>query len=196
MVTPRPNKSSQPNPAVAPRLHVGRLGRQVGEPSRWAKTDAIRVLAQFVFIAILLCGCAQRSEPSFTAGRGDAGQFILRHAIARGGHPIATNNLPAITGSWRYFEDKYGVVIRLSRQDYDIIEDLLRRAFGAPKFGPVETASEGRLGGYRLTPEGGGIQFGWDTDGTHVTVLRPLTKKEFAEKLSGALHEAGGEESQ
>jgi hypothetical protein len=152
----------------------------------------MRILASFILAALtMLCSCAHRGEPRFTTGTGDAGQFILRHAIARGGQPITTTGLPAITGSWRFSEDQYGVIVRLSRYDYGAVEALLRQAFGPPKFGPTETTDGGLLGGYRLTPKGGGIQFGYDTNGTQVIVLRQLTKQEFADGFVRAMKEMG-----
>jgi len=137
----------------------------------------------------VLCGCAHRSEPRFTQGTGDAGQFILRQAIARGGQPVSTNSLPAITNSWSYSEDQYGVIVRLRRDNYEAVEALLRQAFGPPKFGPTETIDGGKLGGYRLTPKGGGIQFGYDSRGTEVIVLRQLTKEEFDRAVSEMVKE-------
>ena len=124
----------------------------------------------------------------------------MRHAVARGGQPISANGLPAITSPWRYSEDQYGVSIRLSRQDYDAVEALLRQAFGPPKFGPSKTTDGGMLGGYRLTPKGGGIQFGYDSEGAHVIILRQLTQKEFGDAffhaaVIRAMKEDGKEES-
>lgn len=112
-------------------------------------------LITFILVALtMLCSCAHRDEPRFSAGTGDAGEFILRQAVARGGQPITTNGLPAITGFWRYSEDQYGVMIRLSRHDYDAVEAMLRQPFGPPRFGPTFTTDGGKLGGYRLTPKG------------------------------------------
>jgi hypothetical protein len=127
----------------------------------------------------------------FKAGSGEAGRFILQQAVARGGRPITTNGLPATTGAWRYAEDQYGVVIRLSRDDYGAVESLLRQAFGEPKFGPSETRDGGKLGGYQLTPQGGSIQFGYDSEGTQVIVLRQLTKQEATDGLTRAVQEMG-----
>lgn len=151
----------------------------------------MRLPTQLILAAItMLCSCAHHGEPRFTRGAGDAGQFILRHALACGGQPITTNGLPAITAGWSYSEDQYGAIIRLSSRDYDAVEILLRQAFGAPKFGPVGTSDGGKLGGYRLTPKGGTIQFGCDAEGTHVTVVRSLSQEEF----SGALRRATQDE--
>lgn len=140
----------------------------------------------------MLCSCAHRDEPRFSVGTGDAGQFILSQAVARGGHPITTNGLPAIRGAWRYSEDQYGAMIRMSRQDYEAVEALLRQAFGPPKFGPTDTIDGGKLGGYRLTPKGGGIQFGYDGEGTQVTILRPLSQRAFYGALQRATQEKRG----
>ena len=94
-----------------------------------------------------------------------------------------TNDLPTFTGRWRFFEDQYGVVIRMSREQYPAVESLLRLSFGEPKFGPTETVDGGKFGGYRLTSKGGGIQFGCDTKQTQVTIIRPLSKQEFPDIL-------------
>ena len=151
-----------------------------------------RILAAVLIAAItVLFICLHRGGPRFVTGTGDVGQFILKTAVARGGQPITTNGLPAIAGSWRYSEDEYGVIVRLSRSDYEATETLLRLAFGTPKFGPTDTTDGGKLGGYRLTPKGGSIQFGYDADGTHVTVVRRLTKQEGAEALTRAAKEMG-----
>lgn len=136
---------------------------------------------------MLLGGCASHEESKFRAGSGDAGHFILLQAMARGGQPITTDGLPSITSAWRYSEDQYGVVIQLPRDDYQTVKTLLHQAFGEPKFGPAATADGGELGGYRLTPQGGAIQFGYDAKGTHVIILRQLTDKEFADFFAQAM---------
>jgi hypothetical protein len=127
----------------------------------------------------------------FRAGSGDAGQFILLQAVARGGQLLTADGLPAIRGPWSYSEDQYGVVIRMSRDEYESVARLLRRAFGGPTFGPNETADGGKLGAYRLTPQGGGIQFGCDAKETQVIALRRLTQQEFADGLTRAKKELG-----
>lgn len=117
----------------------------------------------------------------FNKGKGDAGTFILLKAIDFGGKPFVTNGLPAIGNSWRYAEDQYGVVIRMSPRQYPVVESFLRQAFGSPGFGPSDTVDGGKLGGYRLTPKGGGIQFGYDSNCTQVIILKPLVPKQSAE---------------
>ncbi len=144
---------------------------------------------------VLLCGCASHQKMRFKAGSGDAGQFILLQAVARGGQLITTNGFPTISGAWRYSEDQYGVVVRMPRDDYEAVEKLLRLAFGEPKFGPSETTDGGKLGGYRLTPQGGAIQFSYGTEGTQVIVLRQLTKQEFADGFLRAMKELGRSET-
>ena len=154
----------------------------------------MRVITSVIIVSLaLLCGCESHDHDKmrFKAGSGDAGHFILQQAVARGGQLITTNGLPLITDAWRYSEDQYGVVIRMSRDDYKSVEGLLRQAFGEPKFGPSMTTDGGMLGGYRLAPEGGAIQFGYDADGTQVLILRRLTKQEFADGLVRAMKELG-----
>lgn len=142
----------------------------------------------FVLLAVLLCGC---SSGYFTGGRGDAGQFILQQAVARGGSPITTNALPVISGRWRYSEDKDGVVIRLSREQYPAVEAFLRQAFGEPKMKPTDTLDGGKLGVYRLSSRGGAIQFGCDTQWTQVIVIRPVSLTEIFQGMAKAAKAMG-----
>jgi hypothetical protein len=142
----------------------------------------------FVLLAAFLCGC---SSEHFTAGRGDVGQFIMQQAIMRGGSPVTTNGLPAIATKWRYRTDKYGVMIRMPREQYAAVEEFLRQAFGKPGFGPVVSPDGGGLGEYRLTAKGGGIQFVSDTNWTQVTIIRPLSEHEWAEEIPKALKAIG-----
>ena len=132
---------------------------------------------------VLICGC---SGDIFRAGRGDAGAYIVKQAIARGGSLVTTNALPCLAGNWRYSEDKNGVVIRLAREQYPAVEAFLRQAFGAPKLEPSETSDGGKLGVYRLSSKGGGIQFGYNTNETQVIVIRPMS----TEEIYGAVIEA------
>ena len=167
------------------------------------------------FLAVLLTGCQSANEQGgnlsnkvqgsaeatsvtpdqmrFKPGSGDAGQFILLQAVARGGQLLTTNRLPAIPAAWRYSEDPYGVVIQMPRENYEAVENLLRQAFGEPKFGPSETTDGGKLGGYRLTEKGGAIQFGYDAEGTQIIVIRQLTEQEFADGLKRAINELGND---
>jgi hypothetical protein len=145
----------------------------------------IRILLPIVLIG-LVSGCAHEH---FKTGRGDVGQFIVQQAITRSGLSTATNGLPAVSGRWRYSEDEFGVVVRMAREQYPAVEALLRQAFGEPKFGPVDTKDSGKLGCYRLTPKGGGIQFGYDAKRTEVIVIRPLSKQEFSETFQKAMQD-------
>jgi hypothetical protein len=83
----------------------------------------------------------------------------------------------------------------MPRDDYPSVETLLRLAFGKPKFGPSETTDGGKLGGYRLTPKGGAIQFGYDAKETQVIVLRQLTQQEWADGFLRAMKELGKTET-
>lgn len=139
----------------------------------------MRALPPLVLIMITaLCSCVHRDEMRFTTGTGDAGQFILRQAVAFGGQPISTNGIPTITDSWRYSEGSGGFVVRLSRDDYTSVEKMLKQAFGPPKLGPTETIDGGLLGAYRLTPKEGGIYFGYDTKCTQVILIRPKIERD------------------
>ena len=130
----------------------------------------------FLVVLALLCGCA---SDRFRSGHGDLGQFILQRAIASGATPVSTNALLRVSRGWRYFEDADGVVIHLAPADYPALESFLIKTFGPPKVGPQDTPSGGRYGTYRLTTKGGVLQFGRDSeDGTHVEIIRPLTRQE------------------
>jgi hypothetical protein len=129
-----------------------------------------------VLLAAFFCSC---SSEHFTIGRGDVGQFIMQQAIIRGGSPVTTNGLPSLTTKWRYSTDVYGVVIRMPREEYPSVEGFLLQAFGKPGFGPEDTSDGGRLGEYRLTAKGGGIQFMSGTNWTQVIVIRPITEHEL-----------------
>lgn len=122
-----------------------------------------------------LCACTGQR---FTRGRGEVGTFIIDRAVLYGGTPSSTNDLPVISETWCYREDADGVMIRLPRDKYAAVERFLQQAFGPPKFGPVATTDGARLGGYRLTAHGGGIQFTYDDDSTQVIVARPQRQKE------------------
>jgi hypothetical protein len=162
---------------------------------RLAEFTNMERMRNFTFLVVVsltfLCGCASPDQMRFKPGTGDVGQFILLHAVARGGQLLTTNGLPAIPGAWPYSEDPYGVVIRMPRDNYEAVENLLRQAFGEPRFGPSETTDGGKLGGYRLTDQGGAIQFGYDAEGTQIIIVRQLTQQEFADGVMRATKELG-----
>jgi hypothetical protein len=74
-----------------------------------------------------LLGCA---HAHYVAGHGDAGQFMLQHAVAYGARPVSTNSLPVLHGEWQYVEDKYGVGLLFPVSDYAEVESFLTSAFG------------------------------------------------------------------
>ena len=120
-------------------------------------------------LAVFLSGC---SNGNFSSGHGDAGLFILQQAIARGGSPI-TNSLPVIPDRWRYLEDKNGVVIRMSRQQYPTVEAFLRQAFGEPKLEPTDTP-KGKVGAWRLSSNGGAVQASSNAAVAQIIILNPI----------------------
>lgn len=146
----------------------------------------MRIQASSIFVLMgLLCGCA---KDDFKEGHGDVGQFIIQQANVRADLSISTNGLPPISDRWRYSADEQGVTIQMSPDKYPAIESLLRQTFGEPRF-LGDTTDGGKLGGYRLTPKGGGIQFGYDAERTQVIIIRPLTKKEFSDGLMKAMQD-------
>jgi len=112
----------------------------------------------------------------YSAGHGDAGQFILEHAIRYGGVPTTTNGLPVVTTRWRYLEDEHGMQIHLPSHDYPGLEAFLDQAFaGKPQFGPSGSAeSRTRIHEYRMSEKGGGVQLSEQDSDTQVVIIRPV----------------------
>jgi hypothetical protein len=91
----------------------------------------MRIFTSLAVLALALaCSCSGGKH--YVRGQGDVGQFILQHAVSFGGHPVATNGLPAIGGDWQYLQDEYGVSILLSQSQYQPVHDFVRAAFGPP----------------------------------------------------------------
>ena len=144
----------------------------------------MRTLA--ILLLMALCGCARQH---FSRGSGEAGQFILHQVVARGGRPVSTNSLPQIGEQWRYFQDEYGVVMRLPLSRFSAVEAFLRQSFGEPSMPVADTTDGGKLGVYGVKAIGAGIQFGYDKEATFVHILRPISMREMAEHLPKALKE-------
>lgn len=145
--------------------------------------------AWFVYVVLLLgaSGCATNR---FKSGSGDVSQLILHRAMLSGATPISTNAVSRISNQWRYFEDDNGIVIRMAQSDYPALESFLIETFGQPLKGPNNTPDGGKYGVYRFTSEGGVLQFGRDSvDGTHVEIIRPLTRRESTEAIEKALED-------
>lgn len=135
----------------------------------------------FLGTLMLLFGRSTNNDAGFQAGSGDVGRFILQQAAARCGQVITQNGLPSLASSWRYLEDQYGVIIRMSCDDYQALETLLRQAFGVPRNGPMPTRGGGMVGRYRLA--GGSLHFSRRAEDTQVIVLRCLTLQETGAAL-------------
>ena len=91
----------------------------------------MRIFTSLVLLGLAVVGGCS-SGKNYVRGQGDVGQFILQHAVSFGGHPVATNGLPAIEGEWQYVRDEYGVGIMLSRSQFQPVQDFVRAAFGPP----------------------------------------------------------------
>ena len=91
----------------------------------------MRVLA-IALVAAVIVGCAITPVASYKPGSGDVGPFILQQALAYGGRPVTTNDLPAIRGKWSFIQDEYGVGLRLPASSFADVQAFLRRAFGPP----------------------------------------------------------------
>jgi hypothetical protein len=142
----------------------------------------------FALAVVFICGC---SSDHTRAGRGDAGQFILKQAIARGATPAITNGALPISTNWRYFEDKDGVVIRMSRKHCPAVEAFLLEEFGAPRLASTNHEDGSKLWVYRISSKGGGIYYGCDGNSTEVTVIRPMTTEEIGQGILRVFYETG-----
>ena len=130
----------------------------------------------FVASAIALCSCASEK---FQTGSGDLGTFIVQKAKASGASTVSANAPLRVTGDWRYFQDRNGTVIRMEPVNYAALESFLIQTFGQPSVGPKDTPSGGKYGVYRLSPNGGVLQFGRDVqDGAHVEIIHALAPKD------------------
>jgi len=138
----------------------------------------------------LLSGCTHDKEMCFTKGKGDIGPFILEHALARGARPVATNDLPTVSGEWRYSEDQHGVVLQLPRERFSEVEAFLRHTFGPPAQEPTDTTTGGKLGWYAAKTIGVGLQFGYDAERTQVIVLRPQPDSEIFRRIPETLEQS------
>lgn len=121
----------------------------------------------------IVAGCASHDDMKFSTGTGDIGTFILKKATDFGGHTTSTNSVAMIGTTWRYSEDQYGVVIRTDPKAFSSVESLLHQSFGSPGFVSNETKDGFKLIQYRLTANGGGIQFSCDSNYAQIIVLKP-----------------------
>jgi hypothetical protein len=139
-----------------------------------------------ILLALLAFGCAY---DEYKRGHGEVSDFILQQTLilVPNAQLVVTNNLPKISGNWRYSQDQFGVVICMSKESYPMVETFLRQAFGTPKLGPTDTNDGGEFGMYRLTSKGGVIQFLRDEKVTQIIIIRPLTQKEFQGEFIRAL---------
>lgn len=142
---------------------------------------AVGFVATLATAALLgLGGCSHATEQGFVEGEGDAAPFILQHAVSLGARLRTTNNLPILEEPWAYRDGRDGLKVRLSIEDYNDLKALLKLTLGPPNFGPTETFNHGRLGGYRITHQGAGIRFGFDSEGAFVVFIRPFQQRKFA----------------
>jgi hypothetical protein len=92
-----------------------------------------------------------------------------------------------MTGRWEYFQDQYGVVVRLPVDRFSEVDAFLRAAFGTPKQEPTETKDGGKLGWFPTKEIGVAIQFGYDREHAQVIVLRPQPASEIIKRLPEAM---------
>ena len=147
--------------------------------------DIAKAWLGYAVLVMGVCGCA---TDRFKSGAGDVGQLMLDRAMVSGAKPVSTNAVSRLGSGWRFFEDDKGIVIRMAPSEYPALESFLIETFGKPMKGPNDTPDGGKYGVYRFTSKGGVLQFGRDSvDGTHVEIIRPLTKQESTDAVAKAL---------
>jgi hypothetical protein len=57
-------------------------------------------------------------------------------------------------------------------------------------FGRSTSLDGGKLGGCQLTPHGGGIQFGYDSEINQVIMVHPLTLQAATDRLNRSVRES------
>ena len=124
-----------------------------------------------------IVGCATTPVANYKAGRGDVGQFILERAIAYGGRPVTTNDLPAVGGKWSYLQDEYGVALRLPPSSFADVQFFLCRAFGEPS----------NHAGWAVRDVGVAIYLRHDANETGVGIYPPLSDEKIAEGIQKML---------
>jgi hypothetical protein len=127
-----------------------------------------------VFTSLVVCGLALHcgcSSEHYVQGRGDAGPFILQHALAYGGRPVTTNGLPAIGGDWQYVQDEFGVGILLPASQYQSVQDFLRAAFGPPS----------NSAGWTVRDFGVAIMVQRESSNTVIGVYPPMSDEKMAQ---------------
>jgi hypothetical protein len=133
----------------------------------------VRWLAVLVFVSVGCSWVHAEEEMQFTRGSGDMGKYIAAAAMKFGAKSISTNDLPALAGEWKVFEDQYGAVLQLGPERFEEVRAFLKKAFGPPAHEPSPTTDGGKLGWYAVKTTGIAVQFGYDKQRTQVTILRP-----------------------
>ena len=148
----------------------------------------MRVLTPFITVALLtlLLGCAHRNKARFARGEGDVRSFNLTQALACGGRPANTNNLPSLGSDWRFYRDDYVTRIRLPHDQFPAVDIFLRHMFGAPSMEPRDIPKGQRMGSYDSQAAGVSILYIADATNTEVAILRPVTLRDMPENWQRA----------
>ncbi len=141
-------------------------------------TTTMRILGSLVVSGLtFLCGC---SSEHYIQGKGDAGPFILEHAVAYGGRPIRTNGLPTIGRQWQYVQDEFGVGVLLPSSQHQATQDFLGAAFGPPS----------NSAGWAARDVGVAIMVQKEANNTVVGIHPPMSDEQMgraAQKLTEAI---------
>ena len=94
-----------------------------------------RVFLQLLIFGVLsgeFCSLAGDTHYQFINGKGDAGPFILKTALARRAQVLSTNGLPLLTNAWTYEESSLWTILRLAAVQSNAVHSLFTKVLGKP----------------------------------------------------------------
>lgn len=103
--------------------------------------------------------------PGYSHESGNLGAFILQNGSKVGAHIRKTNNLPSLTGNWRFKEDADGIQIYIIGDHFSELQTFLTAAFGPPAYPPSTNEMMGtkHIGTFYGANLGAGLVYGWET---------------------------------
>lgn len=117
----------------------------------------------------------------------DAGPFILRQAAKFGLRIVQTNDLPTLSGEWRYKEDAGGFQISIRGDHFAELQTFLTAAFGPPAKPATtnEWLGTKSVGTYYGAQIGGALSYRWETtrDGKQFTSMVVVKREALREAL-------------
>lgn len=144
----------------------------------------MRIFSSFiVWCAALFYRPGPEPELQLTDGSGDLGQFVVEQITKRGGHVLATSNLPTLDWQWGYSEDLYGVVIELPTEAFPDVQEWLEQTLGPPSHEATATTDGGEGGWYAVDAIGVALHFGYNLDHAQLIIIRPVSPWHLAWRI-------------